>query len=90
MKDRTGRELRVGDIIDVQVNRMMECIVTEIHDHTVVVPKQGEVPPYVKLQPAPFMNVSRDGATLQNVYVVGHIQEEPGKEDKPPSRLSIV
>lgn len=87
MKDATGREIRVGDIVHIPINRMVECIVTQIHDSPLITP-EGQMPPRVVIQPSPFMNISQDGVTHRNIYVVGNIEDDAKVDGKPMSKSS--
>lgn len=83
MKDKTGRDLRVGQVVDLHINEMMSAYVVEIHE-TPVADAAGRVrPPFIMLQVTiPLRADPRVGA---DVYIVREPEPERPKIVLDPS-----
>lgn len=50
MRDKTGKEIKVGSLVDIPVYRMATGLVVKVSDSALEIPGQGIMPPHIVLQ----------------------------------------
>lgn len=77
MFDRTGREVKLGQLVEINLSGMYRAIVVNIHEVQLAVSEKKMAPPQVKLQII-LDHMPEDGRTT-DFYIVGELKADEAK-----------
>lgn len=90
MRDKTGRVIEEGMMVDVVLpvqaltGRVVKIVTNPVHT------PQGNMPPHILVQLEPFFALSRDGGSLQSVYIVDETTANPKVHLEESGRPKLV